>query len=142
MIVDQAVQAAAEQGPKAKAMVGKTVAFVDGVRAYQTKGGVRFQAIVRRPGKKPYSASFNSREEAKRWRRTELGKIVAVDEQAGPGEMTMPELFAAYTAQKEAVGKPLPATQVMMFARLSKHEVLRNLRVSEMDLSKAHEYCS
>jgi len=134
---------AVEEALKGKKMLGKTVANVDGVRAYRTAKGIRYQAQVRVAGRKAISKSFETREDAKAWRKIELArKPDVIVEQAGPGGMTMPELFAAYIAQRDASPNPLPAGQRMQFARLSAHPVLANLLVSDMDVAKAREYCT
>jgi len=147
MIVENEVAEVSKVVAKAKAKIGKLVAYKDGVRAHKLKnGGISFQGIVRGADGKKRTKSFATREEAVTWRNAELAKapevVVAEQQQAKPGKMTMAELFAFYVAKSAEDGNPLPEGQVMMFNRLSRHPMLAELLVTDMTANQARAYCS
>jgi integrase len=126
---------------KQKQKIGKTVANVDGVRAYETAKGMRFQAQVRVKGRAPISKSFLSRELALAWKRAEEQATPEVGAKKTPGTMTMRQLFAHYVEKYDSTGNPLSESQQFMFKRLAKHPVLENVLVSEMQFKQAEAYC-
>jgi integrase len=115
-----------------------------GIRRYVTpQGKVRWQAQLRGliKGRRIPSQSFDTEAEAQAYIDEKVVEVPVLVV-AGPGEMTMPQLFDAYIAQCALTPRPLPKGQVYQFNRLAKHPVLKNLLVSEMDASKAYEYCN
>lgn len=123
---------------KAKRIAGQKES-VKGVRAYETKDGVRFVAQVRLAGRPAISKSFDTREEALVWKREQ--EAGSSDARPQPARITLPECFDLYLKDREQNGNPASAAIRMMFTRMAKHPVLATVRVDQIDRSIALAYC-
>ena len=137
MQVNQAIVTAVAQSKKAK-KVGKVVANVKGVSAYQTKGGVRFLAQVRLAGRPAQSKSFDTREEALAWKREqEASKEVNLVPQA----MTVGQVIQYYIEKREALGRPLSRELNYKNLRVQRHPLMGGLPVQKLNLATMRAYC-
>lgn len=135
--VDVAAAAvSAKPRARAKKVAGK-VANKDGVRAYMTAKGVRFVAQVRVKGRPAISKSFEDREEALKWKREqELG-----GERPTPAKITLPECFDLFIKHRAEIGSPVSYDIERQFTRMSKHPVLKDVRVDQVGRKTALAYC-
>jgi integrase len=121
-----------------KARVAGKVANVDGVRAYETAKGIRYSAQVRIAGRPAQSKSFDTREAAIQWKRTqEVG-----DAKPQPDRITMPECFTRYMERRAQLGNPVGEAMASMYRRLSAHPILATVRVDQMTAEVAISYCA
>lgn len=132
--------------PKAKARAKKVAGLernFGGVTAYETRRGVRFLAQVRLHGRKAQSKSFDSRSAAEQWKTAQEADVYGEKKFGSiPGKLTMSELFSEYVGLSERHGAPLPAHQVMMFDRLKRHPLLKDVKVSEINFGVVRDYCA